>query len=454
MEMGLTQEVMDVATSVCRLMEADGGSALIVGGAVRDACLGLSSKDCDIEVYGVPPEKLKQLLTANFETDLVGEAFGVIKLRHVPVDISIPRRESKSGLGHRGFDILSDPTLTVEEAASRRDFTINAMAYDPVRNELLDPYGGERDLREGILRHTSEKFSEDPLRVLRGMQFVARFDLIPAPETVSLCKKITPEGLARERVFEEWSKLILKGVKPSKGLSFLRDCGWIQYYPELEALIGCTQDPEWHPEGDVWNHTLHSMDAFAAQRGGDDREDLIVGLAVLCHDFGKPATTQFEEGRIRSRGHEMAGAEPARSFLQRMTNETDLPQEVIALVIDHLRPMELYNAQAGNGAIRRLARRVGRIDRLVRVARADRGGRPGLNTDTFPEGEWLLTRARELAVQDSAPQPIVMGRHLIKLGLSPGPHFSKILSECYEAQLDGTFTTVEGGIAFAKGVIP
>ena len=207
MRLMLDKQVMEIATSICRLVADEGGRALLVGGVVRDACLGLSSKDCDIEVYGVAPSRLKQLLAQHYETDLVGDAFGVIKIKHYPIDISIPRRESKAGLGHRGFEILSDPTLTVEQAAARRDFTINTMAYDPIREEIVDPYGGQQDLDARILRHTSDRFGEDPLRVLRGMQFVARFDLTPATTTIQMCASIEPEGLARERIFEEWEKL-------------------------------------------------------------------------------------------------------------------------------------------------------------------------------------------------------------------------------------------------------
>ncbi len=415
--------------------------------------MGLASKDCDIEVYGIAPARLKELLAQHYEIDLVGEAFGVIKIKHCPIDVSIPRRESKAGLGHRGFEVLSDPTLTIEEAAARRDFTINTMAYDPIEEEIVDPFGGQQDLIARALRHTSEKFIEDPLRVLRGMQFVARFDLTPCDETIELCASIEPEGLARERVFEEWQKLLLRGKVPSKGLSFIRACGWTRHFPEIHALIGCPQDPEWHPEGDVWTHTLHALDAFAESRVGDEREDLVVGLAVLCHDFGKPATTEHIDGRLRSRGHEEGGEGPTRSFLARLTNECDLPEEVVPLVTNHLCPVMLFDSKSSDAAIRRLARRVGRIDRLVRVAAADQEGRPALATGEFPAGEWLLDRAQQLDVRDSAPKPLVMGRHLIGLGLPPGRHFGAILSLCYEAQLDGTFTSVENGIKYASDVI-
>lgn len=439
----------DDLLAICGDVHAAGGRALLVGGSVRDALQGVVPQDLDVEVYGLAPERLTALLGQRYRFDLVGRAFGVIKLRGVPIDVALPRRESKTGLGHKGFEVLSDPDMTIEEAAMRRDFTINALAFDPLTENLFDPCNGVSDLTAGVLRHTSIKFIEDPLRVLRGMQFAARFDMRVAPETVALCRTLEPEGLSAERVFDEWKKLIVKGVRPSRGLAFLYDCGWITYYPELAALAGCLQEPEWHPEGDVWTHTLHCMDAFAAEeRIGDAWEDLIVGLAVLCHDLGKPATTLFERGRLRSVGHEEAGAGPTRTFLARMTAQQDLIDQVVALVVHHLRPRMLYDARSGDSAIRRLARNV-RIDRLVRVSRADASGRPPLPSDGAEPAEWLLQRAHALEVAAAAPTPVVMGRHLLDSGMKPGPELGRLLAMCYEAQLDGVFATLEDGVAFA-----
>ncbi len=439
---------------ICREVAAAGGRALLVGGSVRDALLGEAANDLDFEVFDIAPEALRDLLGRHFELDLVGQSFGVLKIRRLAIDVSIPRRESKRGLGHRGFEIHSEPTLTLAEAAERRDFTINAMAFDPLSGELLDPFGGRRDLEARTLRQVSEKFAEDPLRVLRGMHFAARFELRADPGTIALCRRIEPEGLARERVFGEWRKLILLGRKISHGLDFLRATGWITYYRELEALIDCPQDPEWHPEGDVWTHTCHVMDAFASERSGHPWEDLVVGFGALCHDLGKPATTTHDDdGRIRSKGHEEQGEEPTRAFLGRMSNQAQLVDEVVPLVREHLKPTVLHKAGASAAAVRRLARRVGRIDRLVRVARADHAGRPPKPFDGFAAGVWLLERARALEVADHKPTPIVMGRHLIALGQTPGRHFKDLLDACLEAQLDGEFTDLEGGIELARALL-
>lgn len=450
--------------TVAELVKRAGGRALLVGGCVRDELLGRSPKDFDIECFGISAADLQAALAGKFELDLVGISFGVIKLKHLEIDVAMPRRETKLGLGHRAFEMEYDPTLTIEEASARRDFTVNAIYKDPLTNEILDPWNGRADLRNRILRHVSPHFTEDPLRVLRGMQFVARFDLDPAPETIEICRGMTPEGLAAERLFGEWAKLLTEGVKISKGLNFLKDVGWTQYYPELERLIGCRQDPEWHPEGDVWNHTCCCLDAFAASRRQNGRltewptdrtrdEDLIVGLAVLCHDFGKPACTSYDpvKKRIRSLGHDEEGVEPTLSFLRRLTNEERLLKEVPPLVRLHMRPFAMWRDKSSDGAIRRLAAKVVRIDRLIRVAAADDAGRPPFPSEPGPL-KWLAEQAERLRVADSAPKPIVQGRDLIALGMKPGVGFGRILKAAYEAQLDGKFTDLEGGLAYVRAL--
>ena len=454
MHVRLSKRDSEACAYVFESVREAGGRAYFVGGCVRDNLLGIASKDVDIEVYGIDPSRLENVLSRRFRTEMVGKSFGVWILKGYRIDVSMPRRERKMGVGHKGFEIETDPRLSPAEACARRDFTINAILFDPLNGEIIDPYGGRMDLSRGILRHTSERFSEDSLRVLRAMQFAARFNMNVAPETIGICSKIGFENLPPERVFEEWKKLILKGREISRGLNFLKDCGWVKYFPELAACIGCLQDPEWHPEGDVFVHTGYCMDAFARERIGDEREDLIVGLAVLCHDFGKPLTTSLgADGKIHSYGHDSMGAGPARSFLWRMTREKSLIEQVVPLVERHMAVLDLWRGNAGDSAIRRLANKVGRIDRLVRVDSADRNGRPPYEAEASPQGEWLSARARELSVRDSAPKPIVMGRHLIADGLAPGEKMGKILSAAYEAQLDGKFSDISGGMDFVHKML-
>jgi tRNA nucleotidyltransferase (CCA-adding enzyme) len=449
----LNPELLKTTLELARLFQDAGGNLLMVGGSVRDLIWREYPKELDFEARGLSVEEIKSLLSPHFKCNEVGKAFGVLKIKGQPIEIALPRTEIKTGSGHKGFSIDVDPNLPFEEAVLRRDFTINALGLNPLTDELFDPCRGRQDIADRILSHVGPAFKEDPLRVLRGMQFIARFQLTPKPSTIDICQSMDMENLAPERIYEEWKKLILKGVNLTEGLNFLQDTGWVKYFPELLALIGCDQEPEWHPEGDVWVHTLHCMDAFAQERVGDDWEDLVVGLAVLCHDLGKPLTTNIgKDGRIRSPMHEAKGEEPTRSFLSRLTTQVDLHEQVVPLVRRHLSPRTFYKDQAGDGAIRRLANKVKRIDRLVRVAAADIAGRPP-RKDEFPEGPWLLQRAEELKVKDSAPQPIILGRHLIEHGLRPGPAFGPILKQCFEAQLDGAFQNRTEGVRFLKTVL-
>ncbi len=454
----LNDDLREKVLAIARLVQAAGGRAFMVGGSVRDLMLGACEvKDVDLEVFGLTAERVQSVLAPSFAFDACGLSFGVLKIKHADIDVALPRRESKHGTGHKGFLVDSDPTLSVAEAASRRDFTVNAMYYDPLAEAFEDPFGGVGDLQHRILRHVSSKFAEDPLRVLRGMQFAARFLLEPAPETIALCRTMEIEGLPPERLMGEWEKLLTKGIEISRGLSFLRATDWVRYFPELARLIGCEQDPEWHPEGDVWNHTALALDAFARHRLNDSVEDLIVGLAVLCHDFGKPATTFFDrqKKRIRSLGHDEAGVKPTLAFLRRLTNEERLLRSVPPLVRCHMQPFSLWKSRAGDAAIRRLALRVERIDRLVRVAQADDEGRLTQWEDGASAGQelaWLTAEAERLRIAAAAPKPILKGRHLIELGLKPSPEFGAILSTVFEAQLDGAFTDLAGAITYFKSL--
>jgi tRNA nucleotidyltransferase (CCA-adding enzyme) len=433
--------------------------AYLVGGCVRDGLLGHPCKDFDIEVYGINPEALQSALARWGRIDAVGKSFGVVKLStdgHV-FDFSLPRRDSKSGPGHRGFEITFDPALSPREAASRRDFTINAMMFDPHRQEVLDFFGGEADLRNRVLRHTSAAFIEDPLRVLRGMQFAGRLNLTAAPETLALCRQIavTHSELAVERVREEWIKWATKSVCPSAGLRFLRDSGWLVHYPELAALVGVPQDPEWHPEGDVWTHTLACLDALVslpAWQDSEPRRRLFLSLAVLAHDFGKPACThEADRGgrrRIVSPGHEPAGGPLAAAFLERLAMPESYGAPVVPLVINHLVHL---NAPTPRG-VRRLAQRLipATIEDLLVVITADSFGRPPRPRDVPPGVTALREAAAQLQLEHSAPRPILQGRHLTASGHAPGPSFKRILDAAFEAQLDGEFQDLDGALVWLQ----
>jgi tRNA nucleotidyltransferase (CCA-adding enzyme) len=455
------EKVLELAREV----RAAGGRALLVGGCVRDVLMGAQPKDWDVEVYHVEPARLRELLEKFGRVDAVGEAFTVYKVGN-DLDVSLPRRERKTGRGHRAFVIEGDPSMTIEDATRRRDFTINAILQDPLTDEIIDPYGGRDDLQNKILRAVArDTFSEDSLRVLRAAQFAARFEFDIETETIELCRSIDLTDLPRERIWGEMEKLLLRARRPSIGFRWLHAFGaFDQLFPELKALVGVPQDKEWHPEGSLDTHTWLVVDR--ARELIDDlpyAKQVTVMLGALCHDFGKPATTEFIEGRWRSRGHEEAGAQPTESFLERLNIHTldgyDVRAQVIALVCDHLKPGAFYNKrdEVGEGAFRRLARRC-ELELLYRVAKADSLGR---NADWIPREQWFtaeaqdwfIARARELDVQERAPIPLLMGRHLLEMGLQPGPRIGEITRAVYEMQLDGRVSSVEEAKAAAQSMI-
>jgi tRNA nucleotidyltransferase (CCA-adding enzyme) len=457
------QKITDLAERV----RTEGGRAMLVGGCVRDELMGLVPKDWDLEVYGVQPAKLREMLDAFGDVNVVGEAFTVYKLGS-DLDVSIPRRERKIAPGHRGFVVEGDPEMSFEEASKRRDFTVNAILEDPLTGEIVDCFGGREDLKKKIIRHvSSETFAEDSLRVLRAAQFAARFEFDIAPETVAICKAIDVTDLPKERIWSEFEKLLLKARKPSIGLKWLYELGVVdQIFPELQSLVGVPQEPEWHPEGDVDVHTLMVVDE--ARKLIDDlpyERQVAVMLGAVAHDFGKPPTTQFFDGRWRSHSHDEAGIEPTISFLDTLgiytLNGFDVRDQVVQLVRYHLKPGEFYKAESknpvGDGAFRRLARKV-EPDLLYRVAKADSLGR---NPDWLPPEkrfgseaqEWFIERVRQLNIEKKAPDPTLMGRHLIEMGLKPSPRFKEILDAVYEMQLDGKVTNLGEAIAEAKKLI-
>lgn len=438
-------------------LRAAGGRPRLVGGSVRDWLLGSEPHDFDIEVFGLDFAAMARVLSPFGATDVVGRNFGVLIVRigGTAYDFSLPRRESKTGAGHRGFAVAPDPLLSEAEAAARRDYTINAIAWDPFSERVIDPHGGERDLRQRLLRHTSAAFSEDPLRVLRGFQLAARFDLTLAPETAALGRAIrdTYPELAIERIWGEWDKWATKSVRPSRGLAVLRATGWLGHFPELAALDGLPQEPAWHPEGDVLTHTGHCLDALvgqAAWREGDSETRRILSLAVLTHDCGKAGTTVQAErrGQLRwiSPGHDVAGGPLAAAFLERIGAPRRLREVVPPLVVNHL-VHHHGNGDFTDSAVRRLARRLApaTLDQLITVLLADHLGRPPLESaETLARIHALRDAAHRLALRAAAPQPILQGRHLLAAGLKASPAFKPLLAAAFEAQLEGCFTDEAG----------
>ncbi|HXF04653.1 MAG TPA: HD domain-containing protein [Blastocatellia bacterium] len=452
--------------AVCRAIRQAGGRALLVGGCVRDFLLGQPWKDLDLEVYGIRVEELRRLLESFGEVNTVGESFTVYKLalrlsarEKLDIDVSLPRRESKQGRGHRGFLVTADPFLPIEEATRRRDFTINAILYDPLDDEIIDPFGGRTDLQRRLLRVVDPRtFAEDSLRVLRAMQLVARFELEIEPETRELCRQIDLSDLPAERIWGEFEKLLVRARRPSLGLDAALRLRIIEkLLPDMERLVGCPQDPEWHPEGDVWVHTLLAVDkAVELTTELSLEKKITVMLAVLLHDIGKPLTLVYENGRIRTPGHEEAGIAPARRVLDRLNIHTlhgyDVRAQVLALVAHHLKPAQFYKdrERVSDGAFRRLAAKCD-LELLYLVAKADALAR-GPASESAAE-EWFIERARQLGVQHEPPKPILLGRHLLGLGVEPGPQMGRILKAVYELQLDGRVATLDEALAAARQLL-
>ncbi|MDX8390226.1 MAG: tRNA nucleotidyltransferase [Mariprofundaceae bacterium] len=439
--------IPDTTRHICRVIRKAGGNAWLVGGSVRDLLLGTKAKDSDLEIYGLSAEKLLSLARELGKTETVGKSFGIIKLwrNESEIDLALPRTEYKTGSGHRGFDVVPDPTLSPEKAVLRRDFTMNAMMYNPIEDKLLDLHHGEKDLKKGLLRHVSPAFSEDPLRVLRAMQFAGRFQLKLSPETAMLCHKLLPEAssLPVARILNEWKKWAASSW-PSYGLDVLHMSGWLDLYPQLSAMVNCPQDPTWHPEGDVWTHTKLVVDHAATickRECYDEDTGMALVFAALCHDIGKPEMTFCDEqGIIRSPGHAEAAKEPSQQFFNLIGLAKSQRQLIHPLIREHL--VHLHGKPSSR-AVRRLAHRLmpANITLWEALVEADASGRTP-HPSSRPAFDWLQV-GKEVQADKQRPLAIINGHMLITHGFKPGINMGKIIASAYQAQLDGKIKNKE-----------
>ena len=449
-----------IINQISQTLQSKNAKAIVVGGSVRDYFLDLPIKDYDVEVFGLDCiEELEEILSDYGDVNLVGKSFGVLKFTHdgEEYDFSFPRKEEKVSSGHRGFDVCVDGDMDFREASRRRDFTINAMGYDVHSQTFIDPYQAKEAMRDRVLEHIDDKtFVEDPLRVYRAVQFCARFDYQLSPKTFDLCYQMVLDGmldeLPKERVYIEWQKLLLKSSNPSIGFELMRELGILRYFPELQAIIDIPQSPKWHPEGDVWIHTMMCVDEMVGLLDKGEKENLMYMFAILCHDLGKATSTTIEaDGRIRAIDHEYQGIEPTKKLLYRLTDEHDFINSILPLVEHHLKPSQFYQAKARDKAIRKLATKVN-ITQLIKVAKA---GFLGRTTDESLDGiyhaeEWLENRAKNLKVEEKPLDNLLQGRDLISLGLTPSPLFKKILNEVYELQIDGVLEDRDSALAWVE----
>ena len=448
-------KIPSILEDILKELQKIGATPILVGGSVRDFFLNIPIKDYDIEIFGIDSLEIIQKSLEKFgSVKLVGKSFGVLTLMvdEYDFDFALPRIEKKIGNTHQDFEIITNANLSFKEAAIRRDFTINAIGYDSCTKEFLDPFDGLNDLKNRVLKHIDDKtFIEDSLRVYRAVQFSARFDFSLDDKTFELCKKIVQNNelyfLPKERIYEEFKKLFLKSSKPSIGFELLKDLGVLKYFPELKALIDCVQDPAYHPEGDVWIHTMMCLDELARILKEENIEDeyrkLYLFYGILCHDLGKPFCTKEINGKITSHKHEALGIEPTISFLSKLTNEKKFIEIVCSLVKNHLTPFQLYLAESSLKAIKRLSLKVN-IEDLCLVCLADCLGRTIKDKEKCPKAtSWLLDKAKELDIHNEPIKPFVQGKDLIQLGFKPSKEFKEILDFAFDLQLDFHFEKSE-----------
>lgn len=403
----------------------------IVGGALRNILMQRPIDEIDIEVVGVSIEVVAAALSDLHSHGVVGNDKPIVRLHDAQgwIDISVT-------------DIAD-----IAMSTAYRDVSINSLVLTP-DGVLHDPHGGMHDITERMLRHVSDvHFGDDPIRVLRLMRLAAQLNFDVHPTTATYAAQLLPHAaqLTPDRVWNEWRRWALADY-PRQGLLVLQRCGWVQVYPMVVPLISCPQDPMYHPEGDVWVHT-----GFVCQHavitGADlkDEQRITLLLAALCHDLGKPYTTSVSDGRIISPGHAAVGVPYAEEFLGLIHAPERFIEPVKALVREH---MAVFGAQISPRMVRRLAARLHPtdIDLWSRLTHADGGGSPPLSVRNH--GAEVMALAQQLQVVDEKPVAVVRGEHVLALGVAPGKRVGELLHAAYEAQLDGEFVDVAGGVAW------
>lgn len=425
-----------MAKAIAQNVDAAGGRTFYVGGYVRDKVLGKVSKDIDIEVHGIKPEQLKEILSGLGELRTQGASFGVYNLRGYDIDIAQPRSEKAIGNGHKDFEVSVDPFIGCEKAAKRRDFTINAIMEDVLTGEMVDPFGGMKDCEDGIIRYVNvNTFKEDPLRVLRAAQFASRFHFSIAPETKEVMKQMDLTVLSQERIYGEMKKALVKSDEPSVFFNILRETNQLRdWFPELQAMIGCEQNPDYHPEGDAWNHTMIVLDKAAKLRKEAKQPEHFM-VAALCHDMGKPDATESQNGKIHSYGHEKAGVPVAEAFLKRVNNDKALMKYVTNMVANHMRPHTYYANQCKVSKTNQLFDESISPSDLILLCTADTAGKDMGISKPCAERDFLQARLK--IYEDCMKLPQVTGKDLIQIGIAPGPEFREILAAAHHKHLEG-----------------
>lgn len=426
---------IEMAKKMATLVSNEGGCAYFVGGYVRDILRNDPGKDIDVEIHGITPSKLKEILTSLGTVMEIGESFGIFGLKGYSLDIAMPRTETNRGRGHKDFDIFVDPNIGTLKAAKRRDFTINAMMQNVLTGEIIDHFGGIEDLKNGIIRHIdSETFVEDPLRVLRAAQFAARFEFDIAPETVQLCRGMDISTLPSERILGELEKALTKAEKPSIFFELMRKMGHLSvWFPEAEAIIGIEQNPKHHAEGDVWVHTMMVLDQVAKiKHYASDVLGLM--LSAVTHDFGKAICTEIVNGEIHSYGHEIKGLPIIKTFMSRLTRESRLIKYVLNLSEYHMKPNTLAATGASIKSTNKMFDKSVDPPALLCLAVADGLGKIAPR-EYISYDDFFIKR---LAIyREYMSRPYVTGQDLIDAGIQPSKNFSEYLEYAHKLRLAG-----------------
>ncbi len=459
-----------------------GATCYLVGGCVRDCVLSLPIKDVDIEVHGLAVDQLDDVLKQFGTTMHVGKQFGVLRIAQYDIDWSLPRKDSSG----RKPEVIVDPHMTIQEALRRRDLTMNAMAIDlgllfshgTERLEIIDPFGGLQALEDSVLQVVDrEFFVEDPLRFFRVMQFVARFEMQPDKELNDLCARMSfvdhvrGVAIARERIFEELQKMLLMSRRPSRSFRWLREIGRLEeVFPEIHSLIDVPQRLDYHPEGDVFEHTMQALDASAEldelignpenvgtrlAEKSCEKQKVILMLAALLHDVGKPETTEVvSETVIHSWDHEKAGVPIAQTFLKRITDDTFMITVVKKLIRYHMYPVHCKKNKSGAVGFKKLAASLHphvSCWHLSMLQQCDLRGRSSSGDSPLPwpmqqEDEFLLRGnqefidgEREAGVLHTREEPLLTGKDFLDV-LEPGPELGAAVDHAYQLQIEKSIT--------------
>lgn len=435
------QKQYPVLWEIVREIDAHGGRVFLVGGAVRDLFLGRPVKDIDIEVHGVSLSELEALLKRFGDVSLMGKSFGVLRYPGLAIDFAVPRTDSTG----RKPEVTLDPFMKTEDAFARRDLTINAMGIDLKTGAVIDPFGGKADLEARILRApNAEFFKEDPLRLLRVMQFISRFNMQPDESLNEICKTVDISSVSRERIEGEFEKMLLKSQRPSLGIRWLASIGRLKdVLPELADTIGIEQGADYHPEGDVFEHSMQAVDAAARIPVENEFIRKILLYAALCHDLGKvTTTTKDQDGKIRSIGHDQESALRAKKMLKRITENRDLVDAVCKLVRYHMAPLQFIDNNASAAAYKRLANKLAPLGSLALLADLSLADKQGRNPEShepleknFDEIDQFRKKAADAYVLETTEKPLLTGRDIADI-VEPGPAMGKLLKQAYELQLD------------------